>query len=70
MPCRSAGSIRLWHTHERAKRGSPLFAFDVRNLFIEGEASIDTPDALRLHHTEVREPRFARAFSRLHPATC
>jgi HSP20 family protein len=33
------------------------------NLFIEGEASVGTPEGLRLHHAEVREPRFARAFS-------
>ena len=32
-------------------------------LFIEGEALIDTPGGLRLHHAEIREPRFARAFS-------
>jgi HSP20 family protein len=33
------------------------------NLIIEGEALIDTPEGLRLHHAEIREPRFARAFS-------
>ena len=33
------------------------------NLVIEGEASIDTPDGLRLHYSEIREPRYARAFS-------
>jgi HSP20 family molecular chaperone IbpA len=33
------------------------------SLFIEGEALIGTPDGLRLHHAEIREPRFARAFS-------
>jgi HSP20 family protein len=33
------------------------------NLFIEGQASINTPKGLRLHHAEIREPRFARAFS-------
>lgn len=33
------------------------------NLFIEGEASIDTPASLRLQHAEVREPRYVRAFS-------
>jgi HSP20 family protein len=33
------------------------------NLLIEGEALIDTPEGLRLHHAEIREPRFARAFS-------
>ena len=36
---------------------------DDGNLFIEAQASIDTPDGLRLHHAEIREPRFARAFS-------
>ena len=33
------------------------------NLFIEAEASLDTPADLRLHHAEIREPRFVRVFS-------
>jgi HSP20 family protein len=32
-------------------------------LLIEGEVSVESPDSLRLHHAEIREPRFARAFS-------
>jgi len=33
------------------------------NLYIEAEAVIPTPAGLRLQHAEIREPRFARAFS-------
>src|ERR1700692_1574008 len=32
-------------------------------LFIEGEALVESPAGLRLHYAEIREPRFARAFS-------
>ncbi len=33
------------------------------NLYIEAEAVVPTPAGLRLQHAEIREPRFARAFS-------
>ncbi|RAS22404.1 Hsp20/alpha crystallin family protein [Paraburkholderia bryophila] len=33
------------------------------NLYIEAEAVVPTPVGLRLQHAEIREPRFARAFS-------
>jgi HSP20 family protein len=33
------------------------------NLYIEAEAVVPMPAGLRLQHAEVREPRFARAFS-------
>ena len=33
------------------------------NLYIEAEAMVPTPAGLRLQHAEIREPRFARAFS-------
>jgi HSP20 family protein len=33
------------------------------NLYIEAEAIVPTPAGLRLQHAELREPRFARAFS-------
>ncbi|CAB3809192.1 Hsp20/alpha crystallin family protein [Paraburkholderia fynbosensis] len=33
------------------------------NLYIEAEAVVPTPEGLRLQHAEIREPRFARAFS-------
>lgn len=33
------------------------------SLYIEGEAVVPMPDALRVHHTEIRAPRFARAFT-------
>jgi HSP20 family protein len=33
------------------------------NLYIEAEAVVPTPVGLRLQHAEMREPRFARAFS-------
>ncbi|EEA01419.1 heat shock protein Hsp20 [Burkholderia sp. H160] len=33
------------------------------NLYIEAEAVVPTPTALRVQHAEIREPHFARAFS-------
>jgi HSP20 family molecular chaperone IbpA len=33
------------------------------NLYIEAEAVVPTPAGLRLQHAEIRQPRFARAFS-------
>ena len=33
------------------------------NLYIEAEAVVPTPAALRVQHAEIREPHFARAFS-------
>ncbi len=33
------------------------------NLYIEAEAVVPTPAGLRLQHAEIREPRYARAFS-------
>jgi HSP20 family protein len=33
------------------------------NLYIEAEAVVPTPAGLRLQHAEIREPRFARAFT-------
>jgi HSP20 family molecular chaperone IbpA len=33
------------------------------SLYIEAEAVVPTPQGLRLQHAEVREPRFARAFT-------
>ncbi len=33
------------------------------NLYVEAEAVVPTPAGLRVQHAEIREPRFARAFS-------
>ncbi|RKR38159.1 Hsp20/alpha crystallin family protein [Paraburkholderia sp. BL17N1] len=33
------------------------------NLYIEAEAVVPTPTELRLHHAEIRQPHFARAFA-------
>ncbi|REE24038.1 HSP20 family molecular chaperone IbpA [Paraburkholderia sp. BL27I4N3] len=33
------------------------------NLYIEAEAVVPTPAELRLHHAEIRQPHFARAFA-------
>lgn len=33
------------------------------SLYIEGEAVLPMPDALRVHHAEIRAPHFARAFT-------
>jgi HSP20 family molecular chaperone IbpA len=47
--------------------GVPREKLDIRvqdgNLYIEGEAVVPTPDALRLQHAEIRAPHFARAFT-------
>ncbi len=47
--------------------GVPREKLDVRvhdgHLFIEGEAVLPAPANLRVQHTEVRHPRFARAFA-------
>jgi len=47
--------------------GVPRDKLDVRvhdgNLYIEAEAVVPTPDALRVQHAEIRAPHFARAFT-------
>ena len=47
--------------------GVPKEKLDVKvhdgTLSIEAEAVVPTPAGLRLQHAEIREPRFARAFS-------
>ena len=58
-----AHGITLWADLPGVSRDRLNVHVQDGNLFIEGEASIDTPDGLRLHHAEIREPRFARAFS-------
>jgi HSP20 family protein len=58
-----AHGITLWADLPGVSRDRLNVHVQDGNLFIEGEASIDTPDDLRLHHAEIREPRYARAFS-------
>jgi len=58
-----AHGITLWADLPGVSRDRLNVHVQDGSLFIEGEASIDTPDGLRLHHAEIREPRFARAFS-------
>lgn len=58
-----AHGIMLWADLPGVSRDQLSVHVQDGNLFIEGQASIDTPDGLRLHHAEIREPRFARAFS-------
>jgi HSP20 family protein len=58
-----AHGITLWTDLPGVSRDRLNVHVQDGSLFIEGEASIDTPDGLRLHHAEIREPRFARAFS-------
>jgi len=58
-----AHGITLWADLPGVSRDRLNVHVQDGNLFIEGEASIDTPDGLRLHHAEIREPRYARAFS-------
>lgn len=58
-----AQGITLWADLPGVSRDLLKVNVQDGNLFIEGQASIDTPDGLRLHHAELREPRFARAFA-------
>jgi HSP20 family protein len=58
-----AHGITLWADLPGVSRDRLNVHVQDGNLFIEGEASIDTPADLRLQHAELREPRFARAFS-------
>ena len=58
-----AHGITLWADLPGVSRDRLNVHVQDGNLFIEAQASIDTPDGLRLHHAEIREPRFARAFS-------
>jgi HSP20 family protein len=58
-----AHGITLWADLPGVSRDRLNVHLQDRTLFIEGEVLIDTPDGLRLHHAEIREPRFARAFS-------
>jgi HSP20 family protein len=42
----------------------PGISRDRLNVHVQdGNLVIDTPDGLRLHYSEIREPRYARAFS-------
>jgi HSP20 family protein len=47
--------------------GVPRERLDVKvhdaRLYIEAEAIVATDPALRVHHTEIRAPRFARSFT-------
>lgn len=58
-----AHGITLWADLPGVSRDKMNVHVQDGNLFIEGEVSIDTPDGLRLQYAEIREPRFARAFS-------
>ncbi len=55
--------ITLWADLPGVSRDRLSVHVQDGNLLIEGEALIDTPEGLRLHHAEIREPCFARAFS-------
>ena len=55
--------ITLWADLPGVSRDRLSVHVQDGNLLIEGEALIDTPEGLRLHHAEIREPRYARAFS-------
>jgi HSP20 family molecular chaperone IbpA len=58
-----AHGITLWADLPGVSRDRLKVQVQDGNLFIEGEASVDTPESLRLQHADIREPRFARAFS-------
>ena len=58
-----AHGITLWADLPGVSRDRLNVHMQDGTLFIEAAASIETPASLRLHHAEIREPRFARAFS-------
>lgn len=58
-----AHGITLWADLPGVSRDRLNVHVQDSTLFIEGEALIESPSGLRLHHAEIREPRFARAFS-------
>ncbi|MFT4510353.1 Hsp20/alpha crystallin family protein [Caballeronia sp. 15711] len=58
-----AHGITLWADLPAVSRDRLNMHVQDGTLFIEGEASLETPEGLRLHHAEIREPRFARAFA-------
>jgi len=58
-----AHGITLWADLPGVSRDRLNVHVQDRTLFIEGEAVVDTPQGLRLHHAEIREPRFERVFS-------
>lgn len=58
-----AHGVTLWADLPGVSRDRLSVHVQDGTLFIEAEASIETPEGLRLHHAEIREPRFARAFS-------
>jgi HSP20 family molecular chaperone IbpA len=58
-----AHGITLWADLPGVSRDRLNVNVQEGNLFIEAEASVKTPAGLRLHHGEIRESRYARAFS-------
>jgi HSP20 family protein len=55
--------ITLWADLPGVSRDRLNVHVQDSTLFIEGEALVESPGGLRLHYAEIREPRFARAFS-------
>ncbi|MFM0514340.1 Hsp20/alpha crystallin family protein [Paraburkholderia sp. RL17-373-BIF-A] len=55
--------ITLWADLPGATKDKLEVKVHDGNLYIEAEAVVPTPAGLRLQHAEIREPRFARAFS-------
>ena len=56
-------SITLWADLPGVTKEKLDIRVQDGNLYIEAEAMVPTPAGLRLQHAELREPRFARAFS-------
>jgi HSP20 family protein len=55
--------ITLWADMPGVSREQLEVRVQDGTLFIEGEVLVATPAELRLQHSELREPRFARAFA-------
>jgi HSP20 family molecular chaperone IbpA len=58
-----AHGITLWADMPGVTKDTLDLKVHDGNLYIEAEASVQTPANLRLQHAEIREPHYARAFS-------
>jgi len=55
--------ITLWADLPGVTREKLDLRVEGPNLFIEAEATVPMPAELRVHHTEMQQPHFARAFT-------
>ncbi|MBF6987650.1 MULTISPECIES: Hsp20/alpha crystallin family protein [Cupriavidus] len=58
-----AGGVTLWADLPGVTRDQLEVSVHDGNLHIEAQAIVSMPSGLRVQHAEIRQPRFARAFS-------